>query len=304
MRPYSVEIHSLADVKRLWSSVRLVPGRTEGRQHYHEERFCLGLYLLALGTHDLLAYPVKVAQAKQQHESPDFTLEWPSGQVTGLEVTRATEESFQSLMTAIEKMSSRRKAEVAVYGETPEPVNVSLDDGWIDEEPQVKWCSLVQKAIEKKLEKLPSFKPASRHDLVIYDDTPLLPVQRRKVIEDLHSWVSSVKANRPQLGTVSIIISLDVVFDVSGSVRILPYVEWAATELEAPDESSDLAERIAYAGWHAVKRTLRKPVGTQGPVYFMDSHGRLIKQMADGQRFEVRVKKNGEEVVIKRPPRA
>lgn len=232
-------------------------------------------------------------------------LKWSSGQVTGLEVTRAAEEFFQYVMTAAERMDDRRKAGAAISGETPEPVSVLLSEGGgVGNEAEVEWYSLVQKAIEKKLKKLPSFKPASRHDLVIYDDTPLPSVNRRKVIEDLNSWVSSLKTNRPELGTISIIISLDVVFDVGGSARILPYVKWAAAELEAPDKSSDLSERIEYAGWHAVKRALRKPVGTQGPVYFMDSHGRLIKQMADGQRFEVRVQEDGEEVVIKRPPRA
>lgn len=310
MRSYSVEIHSFDDVKRLWSSVRLVPGRTEGRQHYQEERYCLGLYLLALGTDELLAYPFKVAQAKQQHESPDFILQWSSGQVTGLEVTRATEESFQAyVMTAAERVYSRRKAGAAVSGETTGPVSVLLsEDGWIGDDAEVGWCSFAQKAIEKKLEKLSNFKPASRHDLVIYDDTPLPAVDRRKVIAVLRPWVSSLKATQPQLGTISLIISLDIVFDVGDSARILPYIKWTAPELEAPDESSDLSKRIEYAGWHAVKRALRKPVGIQGPVYFMDSHGRLIKQLADGQRFEVRVKKDGEEEVveevIKRPPRA
>ncbi len=310
MRPYLVEIRSFDDVKRLWSSVRSVPGRTEGREHYHEERYYLGLYLLALGTYELLAYPFQIAQAKQQHESPDFMLKWSSGQATGFEVTRATEESFQeNVMTAAERMYSRRKAGAAVSGETTEPMSVLLsEDGWIGDKAEVEWCSFVQKAIEKKLEKLPSFKPASRHDLVIYDDTPLPAVNRRKVVAALNPWVDSLKANRPELGTISIIISLDVVFDVGSSVRILPYVKWAATELGAPDESSDLSERIEYAGWHAVKRALRKPVRTQGPVYFMDSHGRLVKQMADGRRFKVRVKEDGEEeeveVVSKRPPRA
>jgi len=310
MRSYSVEICSFDDVKRLWSGVRSAPGRTEGRQHYHEERYYLGLYMLALGTYELLTYPFQVAQAKQQHESPDFMLQWPSGQVTGLEVTRATEEPFQEyVMDAAERMYSRRKAAAAISGETTEPVSILLsEEGWIGDEAEVEWCSFVRKAIEKKLKKLSGFKPASRHDLVICDDTPLPAVNRRKVIAALHPWVSSLKANWPQLGIISIIISLDVVFDVGDSARILPYVNWAATELEAPDESSELSERIEYVGWHAVKRALRKPGRTQGPVYFMDSRGRLMKQMADGRRFKVRVKEDGEEEVIeevrKRPPRA
>ena len=305
MRPYSVKIRSFDDVKRLWSSVRSVPGRTGGRKHYHEEQYCLGLYLLALGTYELLAYPFQVAQAKPQQESPDFLLKWSSGQITALEVKMATEESFQYVMTAAARMYDRRKAGAAVSGETTEPVSVLLSEGgWIGDEAEVEWCSFVQKVIEKKLKKLPSFKPASRHDLVIYNDTPLPAVDRRKVVTALSPWVGSLKANRPQLGTISLILSLDVVFDVGGSTRMLPYVQWAVPDLEASDESSDLAERIEYAGWHAVQRALRKPVGTQGPVYFMDSRGRLMKQTADGQRFEVQVKEDGEEVVIKRPPSA
>src|SRR6266704_3596519 len=110
MRPYSVEIRLFDDVKRLWASVRSVPGRTGGRKHYHEEQYCLGLYLLALGTYELLAYPFQVAQAKPQQESPDFLLKWSSGQITALEVKMATEESFQYVMTAATRMYDRRKA--------------------------------------------------------------------------------------------------------------------------------------------------------------------------------------------------
>src|SRR5215813_8178628 len=212
MRPYSVEIHSFDDVKQLWSSVRSVPGRTEGREHYHEERYCLGLYLLALGTNELLDYPFQVVEARQRHESPDFMLQWPSGQVTGLEVTRATEESYQYLMTTSERMNNR-------------PVAILLSErGWMDDEAEKEWCSLVQKAIEKKLNKLESFKPASRHDLIIYDDTPIPAVNRRKVVAALNSWVGNLRANRPELGAISIIISLDVVFDVGRNTRVLPYI--------------------------------------------------------------------------------
>ncbi len=79
---------TIADVRRFWRSVCSVPGRADGRRHYHEERYSLGLYLLALAEHEQLTYPLRI----EQKESPDFMLTWPSGELTGLEVTRATEQ--------------------------------------------------------------------------------------------------------------------------------------------------------------------------------------------------------------------
>ena len=53
-------IHSMRDVQTLWLKVREVPRRTEGRRHHHEEEYSLGVYLLALGRHGLLEYPLTV----------------------------------------------------------------------------------------------------------------------------------------------------------------------------------------------------------------------------------------------------
>jgi hypothetical protein len=173
------KFRSVADVRRFWRSVGSVPGRTEGRKHYHEERYSLGLYLLGLAEHEILTYPLRV----DQEESPDFMLTWPSGELTGLEVTRATEQWLQRTMTASEKEYGRRTIEVAASGEEPEPVSIPLSQGgWVGDEAEDEWRSLVQRAIEQKLAKLPKFRPASRHDLLIYDDTPLPAIDRRKVL--------------------------------------------------------------------------------------------------------------------------
>ncbi len=50
-------IRSIEDVQRLWLKVREVPSRTEGRKHHHEEEYCLGVYLSALGRNGFLNYP-------------------------------------------------------------------------------------------------------------------------------------------------------------------------------------------------------------------------------------------------------
>ena len=280
-------IDSFDDVKRLWSGVRSVPGRTQGREHFHEERYYLGLYLLALGTHGQLPYPLQV----EEGESPDFVLIWRSGEATGLEVTRATTQWLQRAMTEDESEYLCREAAAIASGETPEPVSRSLSDGgWIGDEAEAEWCLLVRQAVERKIRKLPGFRSASRYDLLVYDDTPVGGIDRRKVVATLYPWVRSLDATIPKLGTVSVVISLDVLFDLSGRPRVLPYIE--------TDDLSDLPERIEYAGWHAAKRALRAHVKAHNPVYSMDSRGRLVKQTPDGQRLEVRVAEDGAEIVL------
>ncbi|MFI5397871.1 MAG: hypothetical protein ACHQ9S_20225 [Candidatus Binatia bacterium] len=294
--PRAWKIQSFDDVKRLWLSVRSVPMRTQGRKHDQEDRYCLGLYLLALGTYRLVGYPFQV----EQGESPDFMATWSSGEVTGLEVTRATTQWLQRAMTGGEREYLGKEVGAAASAEKPEPVISSLDDGLVDGEAETKWCSLVRKALEGKLEKLPGFRPASRYDLLIYDDTPIVGVDRRKVVATLNPWIRSLDVATLKLGTVSVIISPDVLFDLGGSSRVLPYINWDVPELNGPNEPSDLPERIEYAGWHAAKGALRGHAKEHNPVYSIDSRGRLVKQTSDGQRFEVRVGADGAEIVVAR----
>jgi hypothetical protein len=291
-RVWRMKVHSFADVKRLWSSVRSVPGRTQGREHHHEERYYLGLYLLALGTHRLLSYPFQVEQGRQ-HEPPDFMLTSASGEVTGLEVTKATTQWLQRAMTDDEREYLSRETTAAASGEEPTPVIRSLDDGLLGGEAEMKWCTLVKEAIERKLDKLPGFRSASRYDLLICDDTPIGGVDRRKVVATLNPWVRSLDLNTLKLGTISVIISLDVLFNLGEMPRVLPYIEL--------DEPSDIGERIEYAGWYAAKQALRRHAEEREAVYSMDSRGRLVKQTSDGQRFEVQVGEDGgAEIVVRK----
>jgi hypothetical protein len=236
--PRAWTIQSFDDVKRLWFSVRSVPMRPQGREHFHEERHYLGLYLLALGTYRLLGYPFQV----EKGESPDFMVTWSSGEVTGLEITRATTQRMQRARTEDQREYLRREAAAKASGKSPEPVSRLLSrGGLIGDKAENDWCSLFQEATETKLKKLPAFRPASRHDLVIYDDTPLPAVDRHKVVAALRPWVSSLVVTTPTLGTISLIISLDVLFDLGGSAPVLPYIEWNALEVSRLDELSDLS---------------------------------------------------------------
>src|SRR5208282_5092146 len=176
-----------SDVERFWREVRDVPRRGNGRRHYHEERFCLGLYLLALATHEMLSYPLRV----EQGESPDFILAWKSGGTTGLEVTRATEPSLQRAMTAADREFARREGEAARYGGEPEPVAIfpSLM-GYANDQPERLFCWLIGECIEKKLDRLPNFKAASCYELLIADNLPV-GADSREAFAAMREWVRS-----------------------------------------------------------------------------------------------------------------
>lgn len=216
------QIRSEKDVQALWREVREVPSRIEGRKDRPEERYCLGVHLLALAHHGLLAYPFKVEQAIGS-ESPDFMFAWKSGETAGLEVTRATEQWIQREMTAADREYRRRELAAVVSGEEPEGVVIPLSElGWVGD-PEQQWCALVRCAIEKKLAKLAGFRPASSHDLLVCDDTPLPAVDRRKALARLSPWASELRQRTPTFRRISVIISLDVLFDVGGEPRIFPF---------------------------------------------------------------------------------
>jgi hypothetical protein len=295
-------IRSYKDVQTLWSKVQGVPGRTEGRSHSHEEQYCLGVYLLALGRHGLLDYPFAVKSG----ESPDFILTDKSGEAIGLEVTRVTEQWLQRDTTNADREYRQREFAAKSSGRDAEPVVVALSElGWVGDQTEDQWCVLVRCSIERKIQKLREFRPAARHDLLIYDDTPIPAVDRRKVMAALDSWARDLKSNAPTLGRISIVISLDVLFDVGGRSQILPYVHWSAPELDdGPIQS--FSERVELAGKVEVERAIREPrqdhippSKNSAPAYFVGTSGRIIKRTAEGRRFEVRIKENGAEIIVR-----
>ncbi len=295
-------IRSIVDVQRLWLRVRDVPRRTEGRRHHHEEEYCLGVYLLALAGNGLLDYPFTVKRS----ESPDFFLTGESSDAVGLEVTRATEPWLQREMTSADREYRRRELAAEKSGREPEPTIIALSQsGWIGDEAENQWCILMRRAIERKITKLAKFVPATRHDLLIADDTPLPAVDRRKVLAALDPWARGLKPRTPNLGRISIVISLDVLFDVGGVSRILPYVHWSAPELDSTPMQS-FSERVELAGKVEVERAIREPsrdsihaAKNYAPAYYVGTNGRIIKRTPEGRRFEVRIKQNGGEIIVR-----
>jgi hypothetical protein len=286
------EFRSAGDVSRFWDKYRTVPGRIDGRKHHHEKYYCLGLYLLALADHDLLTYPLSV----EEGEFPDFMVTWPSAAVTALEVIRATEESVQRAMTENEKEFRTSKA--AATGEEPEPVSLPLSAyGWGGDQAEAQWCSLYQAAIAKKVRMLSAFKTACWHDLLLYDETPLPVVDRQRILSVMQPYVESLQRENPKLGKTSFIVSLDVLYDVGGEVRSFRYVE--PPNLDDAQSMKSFSERSEYAGRVSAEKAVRDLIRKGIPVYSSEGRGRVVKQTADGRRFQVRFREDGEEVIVK-----
>ncbi len=277
------QFRSAEDVSRFWEKHRHVPGRADGRKKYQEERFNLGVYLLALVRHDLLTYPFSIEQFEEK-VSPDFMFTWESGETTGLEVTRATEQWFERRMTLADRELRNGQEGTAVL---LSPL------GWAGDQPEKEWCLLFEKAIEKKVAKLniPNlFKPASNYDLLVYDETSLPTVDRQKVLTALRTNVRKLMEQEHALGKVSIVSSLDVIFDVGGACRILCYIE--PPNLDDPASLQAFSERATYAAWFSAERAVQEHRRAGRPVYSTDAEGRIIKETPDG-RFEVRLAEDG-----------
>jgi hypothetical protein len=290
------EFHIRDDIWHFWLRVREVPRRIEGRTPKQYERYYLGLYLLALADHQLLSYPFKVTE----DESPDFMLTWKSGETTGLEVTSATDQELQRWLTHAEK-------------ERPDGSPMMASPfGYVSDQLEREWCGFVREAIEKKVAKLDEYKPAARHDLLVSDDTRAGAGDRRKVLELLAPWAHHLKREGARLGRISAAASLDILYDIGGESRIFPYVHWSAPGLEVADSDESFSQRAELAGQVTVERAIREPSQrhipndktSAVPGYYVDIKGRIVKRTPEGRRFEIRIKEDGSQVVVRELPSA
>ena len=157
---------------------------------------------------------------------------------------------------------------------------------------------MVGESIEKKLDRLPKFRPACRNDLLIYDDTPV-PAYSKEAFATMGDWVRSIGSRRGcAFARISVIKSLDVAYDLGGDFRVLPFLDWEAPAKDGSEASRDFAARAEYAGQFEAQEAIRLHVEAGDPIYFSDTAGRLVKQTADGRLFEVRVLEDGKEVVV------
>jgi hypothetical protein len=134
----------------------------------------------------LCDFPLKVLQG----ESPDFVLVGKSAEEMGLEINGATDEDPQAAMTDAERNLSDG------------PAIIASSFGYGGDQLEMEWCALVRTAVEKKVAKLSEFKPASRYDVLVPDDTRMGSGDRRKVIQMLTPWVRELKRREPRVGKI------------------------------------------------------------------------------------------------------
>jgi hypothetical protein len=171
--------------------------------------------------------------------------------------------------------------------------------GYAGDQLEEEWCLCVRKAIEKKIAILPGYRAVSRCDLLVSDDAKMGGGESLESARDPNSAGARIEAERAEkLGKISVVASLDVLYDIGGESRIVPYIEWSASKLEKAPEGVSFSDRVEHAGQVVAEKAIQahKTAGT--PLYFIDSKGRLVKQTSDGRRFEVRVDEDGAEVTI------
>jgi hypothetical protein len=257
--------------------------------------------LRALSNAGLLTLPINISEG----ESPDFILLAESGETTGVEVTRATTEDSQRQNTGMAKAHRWLQPHASARGGDAVTIANVSEAGWVGEEPEEEWCSLIIAALRKKTSMLPKYRPANCYDLLIYDDTPLPGVNRTRAVARLRDPIRELReAKAASFRTISVIASLDVLFDVGGHPRILPYIDWQSPGLEGADDFRRFAEDVEYGAQNAVDPVLPRGGKPRRLIYSMDEAGRIIKQTADGRRFEVRVAEDGEETIVAELPHA
>ena len=125
-----------------------VPARTSGRKAEHRETHCLRIYLTHPPATDLLSFPLTV----EKTESPDFLIRNSEGFIIGLEVTDASIEEDQQLMTQLEKEPHGTIIEHAFIdgkyqGRLVKPQEVLLAEGMIGDSVEKEWVGIVLNSI-------------------------------------------------------------------------------------------------------------------------------------------------------------
>jgi hypothetical protein len=198
-----------------------VPGRTEPKDQFAEEIYCLRRYLFPLADGGLLRFPITVAKT----ETPDFLLNWQQDATIGLEVTKATRQEFEADLTRFD-----RKQETKHYLSDPATGTMDLSvAGWAGNAVEREWVEYILASILEKLEDIDTYSVGGC-DLLIYDNTPTGAPDLNMVAEAVRlklSRSSPSSNNGCRFGVVSVIRDPRLIYNIAGPYRILAYKpEW------------------------------------------------------------------------------
>jgi hypothetical protein len=201
-----------------------VPDRTQPKDQFAEEMYCLRRYLFPLAHDGLLKFPLTVAKS----ETPDFILEWPHERTIGLEVTKATREEFEADLTRLD-----RKQTTKHYSSDPAAGAMELSaTGWAGNAPEAEWAEYVLATIADKLKDINTYSVSSctysvsSCELLIYDNTPTGAPDLNNAVEAVRLKLSGSfpgASNGRRFGVVSVIRDPWLIYDIAGQHRILAY---------------------------------------------------------------------------------
>lgn len=198
-----------------------VPGRTEPKDQFAEEIYCLRRYLFPLADSGLLRFPFTATKS----ETPDFILKWPQGKTIGLEVTKATRQEFEADLTRFD-----RKQETKAYPSDPAADTMELSFvGWAGNEVERQWVEYVLASIANKLENIDTYS-VGECDLLIYDNTPTGAPDLKMVAEAVRLKLSVSfprSKNGRVFGVISVIRDPWLIYGIGEAYKILAYKpEW------------------------------------------------------------------------------
>jgi len=159
-----------------------VPGRNEGRKAFHRERTSLLMFLKALVVHSKIDFPFCVRKA----ESPDFILTLKETTTIGIEHRDITTKDYQKYLSESAQKPSGELVWLDRFKDAGTPVS-EINAGWAGNEVEREWVQLVLGAIREKTDILnkPHFQNLDTYELLLYSNTYLLNVDRRKAIDFL-----------------------------------------------------------------------------------------------------------------------
>ena len=187
-----------------------VPTRNEGRKSFHRERSCLVMFLKALVSHCSIEFPFCVRKT----EGPDFLLTVKENTHIGIEHRDITSQSYQQHLSESASKPSGEIVSLDRFKLGGEPVS-EINAGWIGDEVEMEWARLASDAIRDKtnLMNKPHFQNLDSYELLLYSNTHLPNIDRRKAIDLLRRSLNAEKAiqNLPRhFDSISIVYGDDV----------------------------------------------------------------------------------------------
>lgn len=193
-----------------------VPGRSQPKDQFAEEVYCLRRYLFPLANAGLLEFPLGVVK----QDPPDFMFAWRDGRNTGLEVTKATRQEFEADLTRFHRQQQTK----SYVSDLATGTLLLSKPGWAGNAPE-EWVTYVLAAIADKLNDIASYS-VPESDLLIYDNTPL-PAPDLKIVAEairLH-FVRQPLADKDgcSFRMISVIRDPWLIYDIARVPRILRY---------------------------------------------------------------------------------